>query len=186
MHVNHDIALYVIRLLSLVLPLVKVEVRLTYVLAYSALGLVMVLHPLTLAVYSYIGWLLLLIGGWDKLSVEQSWRYLIASQMISSANYLVWYLVYQYEADTTLRIIELSQIVINLLAFVWLNNLKVQKFREYVPSDQKPIYLSGYDEEEEMVVRTWYIDNHINRIMCDYKGSFLNALSLKFFSVNNW
>ena len=140
-------ALSFIRVISLLLPVIKVEVRKTYIVAYAALGLLMVLHPLTLAVYSYIGWLLILIGGWDKLSVEPIWRYLMVSQLITSVNYLVWYLIYQYEADSASRIIELSQLIINLLAFVWLKNRKVQKFREYIPSDQKPIYLSGYDEE---------------------------------------
>jgi hypothetical protein len=146
--------LYFIRIVSLTLPVMRVEVRTTYVLMYAALGVLMAWSQMTLAIYSYLGWLLILIGGWDKLSVEPIWRYLMVSQLIVSVNYLVWYLVFQYEADSAARIIELSQLIVNLLAFAFLLDRRVQKFREYVPTDQKPIYLSGYDEEEEMVVRT--------------------------------
>jgi hypothetical protein len=143
-----------VRVIALTLALLRVEVRAFYVFAYSAVGILMVLHPLTLSVYAYLGWLLVLIGGWEKLSVESIWRYLMFSQFIVAVNYLIWYLVYQYEADTACRILELSQLVMNLVAFAFLGDQKVQKFKEYVPTEQKAIYLSGYDEEEEMVVRT--------------------------------
>jgi hypothetical protein len=98
--------------------------------------------------------LLILIGGWEKLNVEPAWRYLIGAQLIVSINYLIWYLVYSYEPDSACRIIELAQLTFNLLAYAFLVDLRIQKFKEYMQSNSKPIYLSGYDEEEEMVVRT--------------------------------
>lgn len=104
------------------------------------------MHPLTLCFYTYIGWLLFLIGGWDKLSVEPIWRYLMVTQFIAAINYLLWYLLYQYEADAVCKIIELSQFSIGLLALALLSDRRVQRFKEYNPGDQKPIYLSGYDE----------------------------------------
>jgi len=80
-------------------------------------------------VYSYIGWLLILIGGWDKLNVEPIWRYSMVSQLIISINYLVWYLIFQYQADSALMIIELSQILVTLLALGLVQNRNVQRFR---------------------------------------------------------
>jgi hypothetical protein len=86
-------------------------------------------NQLTLAVYSYLGWLLILIGGWDKLNVEPIWRYAMISQLILSVNYLFWYLLFNYEADSALRIIELSQLLVSLLAVSLLPNRNVQRFR---------------------------------------------------------
>lgn len=86
-------------------------------------------NQLTLGAYAYLGWLLILIGGWDKLNVEPVWRYLMVSQLALSANYLVWYFSFQYKADTPLRIIEFSQLLMSLLALTLLSNRNVQKFK---------------------------------------------------------
>ena len=53
----------------------------------------------------------------------------MVSQLVLAANYLVWYLLFQYTADSALRIIEFSQLLMNLLALTLLQNRNVQKFR---------------------------------------------------------
>lgn len=112
----------------------------------------MALHPLSLSIYSYIGWFLVLVGGWEKLKVEPVWKYLIYSQFVVSINYFIWYFAFQYEADTACKIIELTQLSINLLAFTLIGDQKVEHFKEYIPRKNKPIYLSGHDEESEMII----------------------------------
>ena len=52
----------------------------------------------------------------------------MVSQLIVSINYLIWYLLFQYQADSALRIIELSQILVTLLALGLLPNRNVQIF----------------------------------------------------------
>jgi uncharacterized membrane protein len=121
--------LYLVRTVALILPVIRVEIRTTYILFYALLGVVMAWNQLTLAAYAYLGWLLILIGGWDKLNVEPVWRYLMVSQLAMAANYLVWYLVFQYKADSAPEIIEFSQLLMNLLALTLLPNRNVQKFR---------------------------------------------------------
>lgn len=80
------------------------------------------------------------------MNVEPIWRYLIVTQFIAAINYLLWYLLYQYEADVVCKIIELSQFSVGLLALALLADRRVQRFKEYNPGDQNPVYLSGYDE----------------------------------------
>lgn len=65
----------------------------------------MVLHPLSLAIYAYLGWLLAMIGGWDKLNIKPLWIYLMVSQFVAAINYLIWFLAYRHSADTPNRVI---------------------------------------------------------------------------------
>lgn len=112
---RREFILYLIRVLTFSLSLQRVQVRTTYVWIYMVSGFLLALHPLTLIAYSYAGWLLMLIGGWEKINVKSIWRYLAATHLILALNYLLWYMIFEYQADSGCRIIELSQLIFNLI-----------------------------------------------------------------------
>lgn len=57
-----------LRIIGLCSTLLRVKVRTQYLVCFFIAGFILTLHPLSLSIYSYIGWLLVLIGGWEKVN----------------------------------------------------------------------------------------------------------------------
>jgi len=53
-----------LRIIGLCSTLLRVKVRTQFLVCFFISGFIMTLHPLSLSIYSYAGWLLVLIGGW--------------------------------------------------------------------------------------------------------------------------
>ena len=126
-----------IRLLSFTFILIRLKMETYVIYGYSLLGLLLLWHPLTLTIYVYIGVLLIVLQSLDRPELKQFWIYIFVAQLLLSVNYLVWYLVFRYQADSFCRIIELSQLIFNLLAFVLIEDKKIQTFKEYHDSEIK-------------------------------------------------
>jgi hypothetical protein len=86
---------------------------------------------------------LLIVFNGLKATNGPIWLYVLAAQLINAANYTIWHLYFQGEADTQCRIIEFSQMILNLLVFVFLKDAKADEPAE---TSQGPMKLKDYDD----------------------------------------